>query len=490
MTTAPPHDSPPFLAPRFGTERHPERVTHGSRIAEIGQALGTGLMPWQRYVADVAGEVDPATDRLYYSQVVVLVPRQSGKTTLGLAVRAERALGFGGPQNLLYTAQTRNDARMKWEDDHWPILRDSPLGPLVDIRRRTGAEAFVWSNGSIDGLPAPTEKAGHGKTLDLAFADEAFAQIDDRLEQAFRPAMITRPEPQLWVVSTAGTEKSSWLKGKVDAGRRRLLEGDTASRTAYFEWSAPNDAPIDDPGTWRACMPALGITINEQQIKSVFDNMIAEQGMDGLGLFRRAYLNQWPDAYQRAWTVIGELQWRACGGARAEPRPEGQVAFGVDASWPDGAWCSISVATLTDDDRTYVQVLERREGTSWVVPVLKELTERHRPWATVVDRKGPAGSLIPDMEAAGLEVETPSLEAIAHAAFRVKADVCADIPTLRHYDQDELDDAVAMVSRRPLGDAWTWARRNDTDISPLTSVTLAVHGLTDAGGLIPWAMTI
>ncbi|MFR1605435.1 MAG: hypothetical protein ACLSUZ_01980 [Bifidobacterium pseudocatenulatum] len=43
--------------------------------------LGKPLLPWQRYVADVAGEIDPATGTYYYDRVVLSTPRQCGKST-------------------------------------------------------------------------------------------------------------------------------------------------------------------------------------------------------------------------------------------------------------------------------------------------------------------------------------------------------------------------------------------------------------------------
>ena len=54
--------------------------------------LGTPLMPWQQRVADTALEVDPGTGRLAYREVTLTVPRQSGKTTLILALAVHRAL--------------------------------------------------------------------------------------------------------------------------------------------------------------------------------------------------------------------------------------------------------------------------------------------------------------------------------------------------------------------------------------------------------------
>lgn len=440
--------------------------------------LGTPYMPWQRYVADVALEVDPSTGQLAYREAVVTIPRQSGKTTIGLSVRVHRAIGFGGPQNLVYTAQTRNDARMKWEDEHTPMLEASPFSDMVYPRKRTGAEAFVWNNGSIDALPAPTAKAGHGKTLDLGFIDEAFAQTDDRLEQAFRPAMVTRPQPQLWIVSTAGTAESTYLRAKVQAGRTRVAEGHP-SRVAYFEWSAPNDADPLDPATWWACMPALGHTITEDVIRAELDSMIQQNGPDGLQLFRRAYLNQWVDEFPSGWTVIPQVAWQARG--RASGRPVGPVVFAIASAYPDAERTSIAVAGQSASGELLVQVVANQEGTSWVPTRMQELRDAHRPAAIIVDPKGPAGALIPVLEAAGVDVLRPTMSDVAHAAGMFFASVAGDSPSLRHYGQAELDDAVAAAVKRPLGDAWTWARKGIVDISPLESVTLASWGFVAYG---------
>ena len=78
-------------------------------------------MPWQRHVADVVMELLP-DGTLCYDRVVVTVPRQAGKSTLLLAIlthRCQADLPGGrldvGPQKqtVVYTAQTRNDARKK-----------------------------------------------------------------------------------------------------------------------------------------------------------------------------------------------------------------------------------------------------------------------------------------------------------------------------------------------------------------------------------------
>jgi len=437
-------------------------------------------MPWQRHVADVALEVDPATGRLAYREVVLTVPRQSGKTTLILAAAVQRALGFGGRQNIVYTAQTRLDARKKWEDEHLPVLKASSFESLFRARKTTGNEAFVWRNGSSHGLVSATKKSGHGPTLDLAFLDEAFAHEDDRLEQAFRPAMITRPEPQLWVVSTAGTLASTYLRGKVTAGRGRIEAG-SATTSAYFEWSAPEDSDPLDRAVWWGCMPALGHTITEAAIQTELDAMLQEHGPDGLRLFRRAYLNQWADEFAQQWLVVPKSAWSARAGAAGAP--DSPVAFALAVAWPDAEFGSIAVVGRRNGEML-VQVVEHRPGTAWMVDRAVELQAAHQPCAFVIDPGGPAGRLIADLEAAGVELVQPSSREVAQAAGQFYTGVMGDEPFIRHYDQPELSGALAAVQKRPLGDAWTWARKGLADISPLEAVTLAAWGHATRGHII------
>src|SRR5258708_2318843 len=246
---------PPCL-PRWATPRS-GRDSYGLRVAEISGELGTAFMPWQRDTADVAMEIDPATGLLAYRTVIITVPRQSGKTKQELAVAVHRALGVGGDQRVNYTAQSRIKARQKWEDDHVRTLERSPFRSLFRVRKTLGMEAIIWANGSQHGIESTTEKSGHGDTLDLGFIDDAFAQRDSRIEQAFKPAMMTRPQPQLWGVSTAGAEASANPRGKVGRGRPRGELGVAASGFEVGD-AAPDSADPADPPPSRRWMAGRG----------------------------------------------------------------------------------------------------------------------------------------------------------------------------------------------------------------------------------------
>ena len=443
-------------------------------------------MQWQRDVADVAYEIDPDTGRLVYREIRLTVPRQSGKTTLMLAAMAHRCIAMGPRQRVGYTAQTGKDARLKWEDEHVPVLERSPMASLMQVRRTNGSEAIRWENGSLWSLLATTETAGHGAQLDLGVIDEAFALTDDRLEQAMKPAMVTRPQPQLWIVSTAGTEDSLYLNDKIDDGRMRAAAGQTSS-VAFFEWSAPEDADIADPATWYACMPALGRTVPIEAIRSDFESMREPE-------FRRAYLNQRQDrAASAPWQIISESDWQACADKTSSIDDNPTIALDVT---PSRAMASICAAGRRADGAPHVEVIGNRPGTSWVLDWFASDDRARRYGSVVIDPVSGANSLVPELRRLGLNiVEVGARQVVAGCGNFYDL---AATHRLRHIDQVPLNAAVAGAKKRNLGDAWAWHRRDTSvDVSPLVAATLALHAhiapeLQPRGApqiIDPWSVT-
>lgn len=445
-------------------------------------------MPWQRYVADVALEIDPDTGRLIYREVVLTVPRQSGKTTLLLSLMVQRALGFGTRQRILYTAQTRGAARMKWEEEHVEVLKKSIWKNDFKVKLQLGHEAIKWKNGSRHGVIPSTSTAGHGETLDLGVIDEAFAQVDNRLEQAFKPAMITRPMPQQWVVSTAGTVKSVFLKSKVEAGRKRVEAG-VNTGVAYFEWSAPNDDDPEDEEVWWGCMPALGYTIDIQAIRD------DKESMD-LADFRRAYLNQWPDASVDKWRVIKEQAWTDC--IDGDSVLTGRVAFGLDCT-PEKTYGAIGAWGKNEAGIGQLEITDHSAGTGWMLDRALVLAVKWNPKCFVIDSKSEAGSFINPLKAGlsrlykegqlehEIPVISPNINEICHACGEFNDAV--RYSKMVHLGDKAMAYALAGADKRVIGDSWAWSRRTtDEDISPLYAGTLAMHGYnTIEDEVEPWA---
>lgn len=451
--------------PRWATRRSPGRESYGSAIAAIADRIGQPLMPWQRMVADVGGEIDPLTGLPAYRKVAVTVPRQNGKTTLLLSWELQRAIGFAqefGPQRIVYSAQTGSDARKKLVEDQMPVLERhrKPLG-IVSMTRANGNESVVFRNGSRLVLMASGVESGHGKTVDLGVVDELFADDDDRRDQALIPAMATKPFAQTLVCSTAGTDDSEPLNRLVARGRRSVEAGST-SGLAYFEWSAGLDEDPDDPATWWGCMPALGFTISEAVVRQAREDMTD-------GEFRRAFLNQPTRANDR---VIPQSSWdQVCD---LEASPGAGLVFGVDVN-PERSAASIVAAA--GGVVPVVELVEHRDGTGWLVERTAELVARWGDPFVFVDGSGPAASMIGELQAAGVHVRPlPPKELVAACGSFFDRVIEARIRIRR---DTRLDAAAAGVVKRPVGDAWAWARKHSSvNVSPLIAATLAMWGAT------------
>lgn len=489
MTITSPYSTDLVCQPRYSTPRT-SRKTYGPLVGEVATNLGYTFMPWQQHVCDVALEVDPRTGLLVYRECCLTVPRQSGKTALLLAVMVHRAHAFitahERKQRILYSAQTRIAARAKWEDEHYEILRHSRYRRDFIIRKQIGQEAFRWKNGSLHGITSNKETAGHGETLDLGVIDEAFAQEDSRMEQAFMPAMRTRDQPQIWINSTAGTRKSVFLRDKVDTGRSitttqaevwdeygpsRIVEAPIFKGSCYFEWSAPDDAEPGDPATWYGCMPALGLT---QPIEAVEHEFRTTDLAD----FRRASLNQWADEFPDLWLVIKQLQWEAVTDARS--KPVGRLVFAIDTT-PERSFTSISVCGKRADGLYHVETIANRPGTAWAVDGMKKLAKLWdgRAWhvQVVIDSASAAASLITELEDAGIEVIKTTAQQYVQACGRFYDYTVTG--KLRHLGEARMTVAVSGAVKRVLEASWAWARKGvELDISPLVGATLALYGFT------------
>jgi len=474
---------------RFATQPTPGRKSLGKFVAATAAALGKPLFGWQRFLVDVAYEIDPVTGLFAYDDVTIVVPRQQGKTELILPVMTHRSVSFPVPQRILYTAQTAAEARKKWEDIHVARLNESEYKPMFTVRLRLNAEAIAWRNGSF-WMPGSTtgKTGGTGDTLDLGVIDEMWSRPDNRTELGMRPAMMTRVNRQLWRLSMVpGLSRLKghdprYIRDQMIKGRERVAAGVNTGQ-AYFEWSAdPSDDP-GDPRTWRSCMPGLKIhggLIPESTIASDYQTM-------ELVDFCAEYLG-WPvDLSTPAWAVIGKGTWGALWDD--ESQPAGSIALGIDVD-PDRLHAGISMVGRRSDGDWHMELIEPGSeiaqgttGMDWLEGRVLDLHEKHNPVAVVIDQRSPAASLIKSLVNRGIEVVTLNIQEYAAACgtfFDGTGQNAGEEvgQRIRHIDNYELTRAVsfARTTVSPSSGSFSWLRVGSTDITPLVSATLALHG--------------
>lgn len=430
-------------------------------------------MPWQRQVLDVALEV--LDDGSWaYRLVVVTVQRQAGKTTLVGPLHLHRAMTRPRPTYL--TAQKRSDARDTWLDVV-NRFRLTPLAALSKIRESNGDEG-VWPLNGLGSfrLFAPTEDALHGKANELVTIDEGWAFDEAQgaaLEQAVLPTFTTTGG-QLWLPSTAGHGRSTWLRGYVDRGRA-AVEADQRAGTAYFEWSLPpevaaavaagldgtaadRDAALDLVLTFH---PAAGRTVNRGALQLAADSMTPDQ-------FLRAYGNVWTATTDR---VIPEHVWNACRADHWTPPEPGRVALAFDVALDQSAAAITAAWRDSPTGPLRVDVIDSAPGTAWLAPRLRELRATWRP-VDVAHNGGPALAVADELGRTGCPVRLLTAGEYATACSSFLSGV--QNRRVEHYARADLDAAVALAATRPLGDAWAWSRRNSSgSIAALVGATVA-----------------
>src|SRR6266700_1184439 len=111
------------------------------------------------------------------------------------------------PQRSAFTAQSGKDARDKWIDELFPLLRRSrALRPGAGLTARIyegmGNEYIRFTNGSVIRLLSTSASSGHSKTLHQAVLDEIWHDADSRREQGLGPSMLTIADAQALMCST------------------------------------------------------------------------------------------------------------------------------------------------------------------------------------------------------------------------------------------------------------------------------------------------
>jgi hypothetical protein len=424
-------------------------VGRGWSLLDTFGLLNLGPWDWQTRAARVG--YSRRANRWRYPIVVVIVPRQSGKTRLVQVVAIDRCLGTPGAQ-VWYTAQSRMDAVLRWRE-LVRLLRRSPLvegsthrgynagGWDFRVRGATGNEEIEFANGAQLRVFAPAEDSLHGSVTDLVVLDEArfFDQRHgDGLIAAALPTQATR-DGQIWIPSTAGGPESRFLARQVEVARAAL--DDPTARVGLVDYGIGPD--VDDAdlldAVWRA-HPSAGL-----EGGPVYDALVVAAEHMPSWQFAHEYGNRWrTEADVR---VLPADQWAAT--VYAAPLPPGAVTFGADVP-PDR-----SEGTIVACSGGVVEIVD-------VVPAahvagrLYELATTWNAAAVAIDAAGPAGTVAEQLRPVydRLVVATARDLAVACAAFY---DAVLD-GTAQHRPNVVLDSAAAAAARRPVGQSWVWSR--------------------------------
>lgn len=464
-------------------EDHPD----GQAAVELVAAAGLTLDPWQEHV--FRNSLRRRGGRWAAFEVGLVCPRQNGKNAL-LEARELVGLFLLGEQLIVHSAHLADTAKMAFRRVEMLIESNEWLSREVKhVWRTNGHESLELHSGQMLRFRTRTGGGGRGFSGDCVIFDEAM-EFPEAAQSAIFSVVTTSPDPQLWYTGSA-VDQLIHANGRILTGvRDRGIAGGDPS-LAYFEWSVggfdnPHDVPeqiAGSPDAWAEANPALGIRVTEDYIgkeRRAFRNNPRGFAVERLGV------GDWP-ALDGESAVIDLELWDDLADRTSQPEKSLCVAFDVA---PDRSWSSIAVAGRRLDGKLHVEVLEHRRGAGWLADRVIEVVAERR--ATLVcDGGAAAGSIVPELEKADVEITPLTGTELAHACGLL-LDVIEN-EDLRHLGQSELDAAVAAAVKRPLGEKWAWGRsKSPADISPLVACTLALWGvlaedLEETEPMVAWA---
>ena len=419
---------------------------------------------WQRGAGRVI--LGKRADDIYAATVggvTLSIPRQVAKTWLIGRIIFALCVLFPGFR-VLWTAHRARTATETFRKLQAFTRRKKVAPYIAGIRTTNGEQEIQFVNGSVIMFGARETGFGRGfDEVDVEVFDEAQILTEKALDDMIAATNQSR-HPHGALLFFMGTPPKPTDPGEVFTARRAEALSEDSEDAVYIECSADADADPDDRKQWAKANASYPHRTPLRSMLRLRKNLPSDDSWmrEGLGI--------WDDAAKGRWLVIPRRTWQI----RQVPSPPRleNLALAVAASWPDAERCSIGAAAV-HEGRLMVQAVDSRPGRAWVPGRLAELTERFKPCAVVVRDRGPTAALHAELKAADVDLVTPWVKESA-TAFRLFNDAVTQgepVP-LGHFDQEELNAAVAAAKRRPAGDGWVW----DQPEPELEAVTLAAWG--------------
>ncbi|OKI47296.1 hypothetical protein A6A27_10640 [Micromonospora sp. CB01531] len=447
-------------------------------MADLAEAAGLVLDPWQRYVLE-HGLGERPDGKWSALEVSCWVPRQNGKGAV-IEARVLAGLFLFGEKKILWSAHEYKTAQEGFLRIRELIQAAPDFNRLVKrYWEGSGEQGIELTTGQRLKFIARSRGSGRGFSGDCIILDEAQELTLLQMKALFSTmsAKSMHGNPQIWYFGTPPEDPAAWVYGirkDGEAGKDRL---------AYFDWGLGEIDPAvplkdrlkeyADRDLWYRANPGLGIRISEEFCENELSRLKEGFAPERLGMWL-----PWAGEGVPKWQVISEAAWTA----RCNPdsKRDGRPAFGVYVP-PDRSYTAIGAAGVSTLGGRHIEVtgrdgvLDYRPGVKWVVARLKEL-ERHQPSVLVIDDK----ALADEAEAAGLTVHraTPSdVVTGCQLFYDGVAGPDEDARDVWHIGQKEVDDAVEGAVKRDVGGSWAWQRRDlAVDVTTLPALSLALFG--------------
>ncbi|MBA2741255.1 MAG: hypothetical protein H0U46_04515 [Actinobacteria bacterium] len=333
------------------------------------ERVGLSLEPFQRRIVRAASGPE--------HELVVLLPRGMGKTTLMAAIGLHHLLTVDNAA-VYCAASSREQARILFEAAT-RFARELEHPNLVvrhlELRYCRDPDEPKVFTGHLRVLAADAPRL-HGLTPSLAIVDELHAHASDDVYLALKTAQLKRPGSRLITISTAGAGTDTPL-GRLRARglalpnvRRRAAFVDArGSELRMLEWAVPEDADFNDARVVKRANPASWITVEALREQRAAIPDLA---------FQRYHCNRWT-AREGHWLPPGA--WQAITGL-PEFEPGERIWVGVDVG---GERSASAVVWLNERLHVGCSIYHGDEGVLDCADKVRELASEYALQELVFD---------------------------------------------------------------------------------------------------------
>ena len=205
-----------------------------------------------------------------FNEVLLLIARKNGKTTLIAGIDLSEFFLSDGGTDIVCASNTNDQASILFEEIN--NMREQSKA-LSNEKRSKKNIFYIYSpktKNKIKKLSAQSRNKD-GYNIEVGCIDEVHEMTDSKVYDAIKQSQSTKKEPLIFIITTEGTTVGGFLDNKL-AYVRRMIKGEINDER-ILPWLYTQDSMeevFNDPSSWQKSNPSLGAI----KMRSYFDDIM------------------------------------------------------------------------------------------------------------------------------------------------------------------------------------------------------------------------
>ncbi|MCU5065472.1 terminase large subunit [Bacillus pacificus] len=230
------------------------------------------LEVWQKaFIAAAFGFVHGIDGTRKYREVLLVVARKNGKSTVGSGIGLYLQIADGEPGSEVYAVATKKDqAKLVWLESKRMVKKSPVL--LKRIKPLVSEMVSEWNDSTFKPLGSDSETLD-GLNVHGAMMDEIHAWKDKNLYDVIVDGTSSREQPMIFMITTAGTVRESVYDMKYEEAEMLLNglddpDGYKDDRFLPIIYELDKREEWTDPSKWAKANPGLGTIKKVDQLET------------------------------------------------------------------------------------------------------------------------------------------------------------------------------------------------------------------------------